>query len=149
MPTTFFVLPTHVLTGESEWTQENLNLLKLLDSHLDLRYAKYKLQDFYVGMENAISQHHYSALLTLLWLAGILTEARGEDLSADKNPFEPPAELFRHVVRQDIRDFATTSDGCSRLGDRREEVKTSVRLFMLLLRTHAESMPRNNPEIEA
>ena len=48
-----------------------------------------------------------------------------------------------------MRNFAATSDGCSGLGDRRDEVKISVRLFMLPLRAHAESMPRNDPEIEA
>lgn len=147
-PTAFLVLPPHVLTGNPEWSQEKIDELKMLSSHVNLRTVHYQFEAFYQGMSNAIVHGHYDALLTLLWLATRLVEF-SDTASNDENPFKPPAELFRLVARRDLHAFTASSNELSDGGVGRCEVEISIRLFTLLLRAHAESMPQNDAEIEA
>ena len=135
-PTTFLVLPPHFLTGKPEWTREKVDSLRLFSSYVSLDVVKRQREAFQEGMRNAIIQRHDDALLTLVWLGTRLAEVKG---SYDDNPFKPPPELFRLVAKQGMRPFAVNN----------EEAETSLWLFTLLLRAHAESMPLSDPDIEA
>ena len=66
-----------------------------------------------------------------------------------ENPLKPPPELFRLVAKQGMRPFAATSDESSGYQVKIDDADISMRLFTLLLRAHAESMPQNDPDIEA
>ena len=147
-PITFLVLPPHVLMGKPKWSQEKIDELKMLSSHVNLRTVQYQLEAFHQGMTNAVVERHYDALLMLVWLATRLAES-SNTTTDDDNPFEPPAELFRLVARRDLQAFIATGYGLSGGGVGRGELEISIRLFTLLLRAHAESMPQNDPEIEA
>ena len=95
-------------------------------------------------MRRATLQGHYDALFALLWLACRLAHCK--TWPADARRLDPPEHLFRLAVTSeksslsgDGSDYAETSGGAT-------EVK--LRVFLLLLRAHAESMPRNDPVIE-
>ena len=145
-PTSFPVLPPQVLAGNPERTLEKIEDLKLCSSYVDLRTVKYHVEAVHEGMRNAIVQRHYDALLTLVSLASKLADVRNT-VSDDENPFEPPVELFRLVARQGLHDFTATSE--MRSWCEKAEAEISIGLFTLLIRTHAESMPQKDPNIEA
>lgn len=67
----------------------------------------------------------------------------------DENPLKPPPELFRLVAKQGMRSFAAPSDRRSGHQVKNDEAEISLWLFTLLLRAHAESMPQNDPDIQA
>lgn len=147
-PTKFLIIPSHVIAEKSEWTEEKLNMLKMLASYINLHKVKYQLEAFYKGMETAIVRGHYDALLTLVWLATRLAEYK-DVVSGNENPFEPPGELFRLVARRSIQNIEAVSDGHSNSEAGRIDAPSSIRLFPLLLRAHAESMPQDDPDIIA
>ena len=152
-PTTFLVLPPHLLTGKPEWTREKVDSLQLFSSYVSLDAVKCQREAFHEGMRNAIIQRHYDALLTLVWLGTRVAEFEiSEGLAAatyDDNPFRAPPELFRLVAKQGMRPFAATADERSGYREQNDEAEISLWLFTLLLRAHAESMPQNDPDIKA
>lgn len=132
-PTKVLAIPNYVLVGKPEWTEEKVDLLQMLCSYVNLRSVQYELSAFNEGMKNAILQGNHDALLVLIWQADRLAEYK-VPRSDHENPFEPPAELFRLVARCGMRDLPSS---------------TSVKLFTLLLRAHAESMPQHDTDITA
>ena len=152
-PTTFFVLPPHLLTGKPEWTREKVDSLQLFSSYVSPHAVKCQREAFHEGMRNAIIQRHYDALLTLVWLGTRSVEfGVSEGLVAatyDENPFKPPPELFRLVAKQGMRPSAATLNKRSGYQGKNDEVEISLWLFTLLLRAHAEAMPQNDPGIQA
>ena len=155
-PTTFLVLPPHFLTGNPEWTREKVDKLQLFGSYVNLHAVECRHEAFHEGMRNAIIQRHYDALLTLVWIGTRLAEAEfvvfsrwSAAESYRENPLKPLSELFRLVAKQGMRPFAATSDESSGYQVKTDDADISMRLFTLLLRAHAESMPQNDPDIEA
>lgn len=152
-PTNFVVLPPHLLKGEPEWTMEKVDSLQLFSSYVNLDAVKCQRAAFHEGMRNAVIQRHYDALLTFVWLGTRLAESRQSIyLTAadyDENPLKPPPELFRLVAKQGMRSFAAPSDRRSGHQVKNDEAEISLWLFTLLLRAHAESMPQNDPDIQA
>ena len=151
-PTTFLELPPHLLTGKPEWTMEKVDSLQLFSSYVSLGAIKCQREAFHEGMRNAVIQRHYDALLTLVWLGTRLAEYRAFRLAAadyDGNPLKPTPDLFRLVAKQGMRSFAAPSDRRSGYQVKNDEAEISLRLFTLLLRAHAESMPQNDPDIQS
>ena len=145
-PTNVRAIPEPVLTGHPQWTEEKVDLLQMLCSYVNLRSVQYELSAFHEGMRNAIVQANHDALLVLLWQADRLVAYRpSHSHSHDESPFEPPGELFRLVARRGMRDSAVL-DECSS-SENGVATSVSVKLFTLLLRVHAESMPRNDIDI--
>ena len=131
------MLPQKILTGSRGWTEEEVDGLKLLSSHVNFRTVKYQLEAFHEGMRHATTQGNYEALLTLLWLATWLADYKVVNRRwVDDGPFEPPQDMFRLVARQGLEEIADKSHN-------------SIGLFMFLLRAHAESMPSHGSDIEA
>lgn len=156
MPTSLLVLPSYVLTGHSEWTWEKVNGLKFLCSYADPT-VKYEVGALHEGMKNAIVQRHHDALLTLVWFADrraefvrSVSEKPFDHTRANEEiPFKVPAELFRLVARRGLQTFAATLDQHPSCECKEKETKTFIRLFMLLLRADAESLPQDDPDILA
>lgn len=144
-PTNIIAIPAHVLTGKSEWTAENIALLQMLASYVDLHTVHFALSALLEGMRNAVVQGNSDALLVLLWLGTRLAEYRDEDSMSrgDESPFEPPAELFCLVARRG-GPALTASDRSEAVF---EDTDISVKHFALLLRAHAESMPQHDADI--
>ena len=152
-PTTCLVLPPHFLTGNPEWTREKVDNLQLFGSYVSVNAVACRREAFHEGMRNAIIQRHYEALLTLvsvgIRLAEFMVSGRSAAESYDENPLKPPQELFRLVAKQGMRPFEATSDESSGYQVKNDDTDISMKLFTLLLRAHAESMPQNDPDIEA
>ena len=143
VPTIFLEIPERLLTGV--WTAEKLDLFTLLTSNVDPGIVKYSAAALNEGMRNALVQENYDAMLSLLSVAVRLADGRSPDEAGDEPrddcPFEPPQEFFRLIAKKGIRD-------ASDLKSKINQPSPSVGLFTLLLRAHAESMPRNDPDIE-
>lgn len=114
--------------------------------------VKRQCEAFHEGMRNAVIQRHYDALLTLVWLGTRLAEFNPSiwvrKANYDGNPLKPPPELFRLVAKQGMQAFAAPLIEHSGYQVKDDEAKTSLWLFTLLLRAHAESMPQNDPDIQ-
>lgn len=145
-PTDVLALPDHVLNGRAQWTEQKVDLLQMLCSYVNLGSVQYELPALHEGMRNAIVQVNYDALLVLIWLADRLAE-RKDIMSDSENAFKPPSELFRLVVKLGMRDL-DISEAYS-ISEGIMKTAVSVKLFTLLLRAHAESMPQNDPDITA
>ena len=105
----------------------------MLCSYVNWRSVQCKLSAIREGIKNTIVQGNYDALLVLIWQADRLAEYKIRR-SDYENPFEPPADLFRLVVRCGMRDLPSS---------------TSVKVFPLLRRAQAESMPQHDTDITA
>lgn len=145
-PTDVLVVPEHVLIGKPEWTEERVNLLQMLCSYVSLGSVQYEVPAFHEGMKNAIVQGNHDALLVLIWLADRLAEYK-DTMSDFDNVFEPPSELFRLVARLGIGNLEIAERYSNSEGTMNPIVY--VKLFTLLLRAHAESMPQNDADITA
>ena len=146
-PTDVLVIPSHVLTGQPEWTGDKLCLLQTLCGYVNLRKVQYELSAFHEGMEHAIVQGNYEALLVLIWEATRLAEYKATT-SRDETPFKPPEELFRLIARRRVPRLGL-SDGEAAGAEIVDDFSVDISLFTLLLRAHAESMPQNDPDITA
>ena len=103
----------------------------------------HKPSAFHEGMRFAILQLNYEALLIFVELADSFA-MYGFSCQA----FELPAELFRLVANCDYEvKYATTTTSYSSSEDTVDAASIYVRLFILLLRAQAESMPQNDPDI--
>ncbi|KAF6224735.1 hypothetical protein HO133_009928 [Letharia lupina] len=145
-PTHVLCLPSHILTGHPTWTDSRIDFVQMVCSHVNLRTVQHDPSALSEGMRNAIVQGNHEALLVLIWHASRFAEYQ-ETASHDDRPFEPPAELFRLVAKRGGPEVATL-DQCPG-SEAVNNATVSVRLFALLLRAHAESMPRDDPGITA
>lgn len=145
-PMSVLTIPEHLLIGRPRWTREKVDFLQMLCSYVDLRLVRYELSAFHEGIKSAVVQENHEALLVLLWQA----VRRYETITAhDEGPLELPAELFQLVARRGVLSLAATSDRYSSSEAMIDDTLISRKLFTLLLRAHAESMPREDPDIIA
>lgn len=145
-PMSVLAIPEHLLTGRPKWTGEKVDFLQMLCSYVDLRLVRYEFSAFHEGIKSAVVQENHEALLVLLWQA----VRRYRKVTAhDESPFELPAELFQLVARRGVLSLAATSDRYSSSEAMIDDTLISRKLFTLLLRAHAESMPQEDPDIIA
>lgn len=145
-PTHVWAIPDICLLGRPYWTDAKIDLLRTLRSHINLREVKYSLSAFHEGMKNAILQGKEEALLVLVWYADQLTGI--SDKSRNSCPFEPPADLYRVAATQCLLQ-GKCEDPLPDDADRRIDFSTSVSMFKLLVRAHAESIPLEDKVITA
>ena len=145
-PTNFSVIPSHVLTGNPKWTQHKVDFLQMLTSNSEhVREVKYQIEAFHEGMRNAVIQNNYDALLTLVCLSARFAKLMDTGMSSEI-VFEPRAELFCLLARRGMGFLAEHEAKVAETG--RENIKETIHFFSLLIHTHGESMPQNDPDIE-
>lgn len=126
-PVKSLAIPDSYLRG-SPWTDSKLDRLRLLDG---LHLSKIALHK---GMASAIQQGHYTALLILAVRLHRACYSNKNSWRDDAAP-EIPGRLFQLVAK---RPSNTAS-----------KMLRSVRLFKVLLRLHAESMPKRDKIVES
>lgn len=147
-PTDVLAIPSHVLTGQPEWTGDKMCFLQMLCGYMNLHTVQYELSAFHEGMEEAIVQGNYEALLELILQASRLAWCKvTTTTSHDESPFEPPEELFRLIAKRRVPRLGLSDGGAG--AEMVNDFSVDISLFTLLLRAHAESMPQNDPDITA
>lgn len=135
-PMLVLTIPDQCLLG-AFWIDEKIDFLRILWNGAFVSRVLYSDTALFEGMKNAILNQNRAALLILIWIVELVTGLDAKN--ANEKSFEPSAELFRLAVSMP-----------SRSGDGRKcDMFKFISLFQLLLRAHAESMPKDDPVIMA
>ncbi|MCJ1483171.1 hypothetical protein MMC06_003338 [Schaereria dolodes] len=139
-PVQVFTMPERYMQGRP-WTDDRIDLFRMLSSGpwRDIPYSK---TAFHEGIKNAILEQNIAALLVLAWRADEFSRRSMRVLTSSENlPYEPSGELFRLAALTQVKRGDSICDD--------DAISASISLFKLLIRLHAESMPRDDPDITA
>ncbi len=132
-PTVVLTLPDSCLHG-GPWTDSKIQTLRILGYGVDMQQVKFSTAALHAGMKNAILEGNTTALLVLVWTADRISQSRAP--FPHEAPFEIPPDLFRLAISNASKDDARAD-------------ALAISSFTLLLRTHAESMPKRDKTILA
>lgn len=132
-PSIVLTLPDACLYG-SPWTDAKIQKLRMLCYGLHLKEVTYSKTAFHAGMRNAILERNPTALLVLAWAADRI--AQMQNPFPHEAPFELPSEIFRLTIPVSYKEHEAAD-------------ATAVSMFKILLRAHAESMPKSDDGIIA
>lgn len=99
-----------------------------------MKDVTYSSAGFHAGMKNAVLERNPTALLVLAWAADRIYAMRKS--SHHDTPFELPQDIFRSAVSSSTEDNESAD-------------AITISIFKILLRTHAESMPKSDDRIVA
>ncbi len=132
-PTIVMTLPDACLQG-APWTHSKIQKLRMLSYGMDMKDVTYSSAGFHAGMKNAVLERDPTALLVLAWVADRIFAMRKS--SHHDTPFELPQDIFRSAISSSTEDNESAD-------------AITISIFKILLRTHAESMPKSDDRIVA
>ena len=115
----------------SPWTDDKVDYLRFLQANSPSDIAPFSLSALNEGMEHAIHEGKYTALLVLVGLSSHYANYTVKQ--GDPRGPEIPGKHFRSVAR--------------RRQSTQKELEKSKSLFVCLIRRHAESMPKSDASI--
>ena len=128
-PFDFRVIPS-TLMAEPGWTDERLRYLCMIASAYMQQCDDKALHE---GMRHAINEGNVKALLVLCWIDGMWPKTYQPATPLPRDLFTMVAEKFSFFHGSRVQ--------------RNEQIETSMRLFVLLLRTSPVSMPIANERV--
>ena len=132
-PTAVMTLPDSCLRS-TPWTESKIQKLRILCYGVNRKKARYSSTAFHAGMKNAVLERNLTALLVLAWAADRIYQMRNP--FPHDAPFELPPDIFRLAISISSKDGESAD-------------ATAISIFKILLRSHAESMPKSDDGIVA